>query len=88
MADGTLGGLGSSIGLTATPREYTSLYKYSQQLRAQQEKAKQDKLDDIIKNVTVKAGENLHRLEVEPMRIRTAEFIELLHSSFCIKHRF
>ena len=76
MADGTLGGLGSSIGLTATPREYTSLYKYSQQLRAQQEKAKQDKLDDIIKNVTVKAGENLHRLEVEPMRIRTAEFID------------
>jgi len=75
MADGTLGGLGSSIGLTATPREYISLYKYSQQLRAQ-EKAKQDKLDDIIKNVTVKAGENLHRLEVEPMRIRTAEFID------------
>lgn len=76
MADGSLGGLGSSIGLTATPREYTSLYKYSQQLRAQQEKAKQDKLDDIIKSVTVKAGENLHRLEVEPMRIRTAEFID------------
>jgi len=76
MADGTLGGLGSSIGLTATPKDYSSLYRYSQQLRAQQEKAKQDKLDDIIKNVTVKAGENLHRLEVEPMRIRTAEFID------------
>lgn len=77
MADGSLGGLGSSIGLTATPREYTSLYKYSQQLRAQQEKAKQDKLDDIIKNVTIKVGEqNLHDLEVGPMEIRVGEFID------------
>jgi hypothetical protein len=81
MADGTLGGLGSSIGLTATPREYSSLYKYNQQLRAQQEKAKQDKLDDIIKNVTVKAGDDLHRLEVEPMRIRTAAFIDKARQS-------
>ena len=81
MADGTLGGLGSSIGLTATPKDYSSLYKYNQQLKAQQEKAKQDKLDDIIKNVTVKAGEDLHRLEVEPMRIRTAAFIDKARQS-------
>jgi uncharacterized transporter YbjL len=76
MADGTLGGLGSSIGLTATAKDYSSLYKYNQQLKAQQEKAKQDKLDDIIKNVTVKSSQsNLHPLEVEPMRIRTGEFV-------------
>jgi hypothetical protein len=81
MADGTLGGLGSSIGLTATAKDYSSLYKYNQQLKAQQEKAKQDKLDDIIKNVTVKAGEDLHRLEVEPMRIRTAAFIDKARQS-------
>jgi hypothetical protein len=76
MADGSLGALGSSIGLTATPKDYSSLYRYNQQLKAQQAKAKQDKLDDILTNVTVKSGENLHRLEVEPMRIRTAEFID------------
>ena len=77
MADGTLGGLGSSIGLTATAKDYSSLYKYNQQLKAQQEKAKQDKLDDIIKNVTVKSSQsNLHPLEVEPMRIRTGEFVQ------------
>ena len=81
MADGTLGGLGSSIGLTATAKDYSSLYKYNQQLKAQQEKAKQDKLDDIIKNVTVKAGDDLHRLEVEPMRIRTAAFIDKARQS-------
>lgn len=68
--------LGSSIGLTGTPREYTQLYKYNQQLQAAKQKAQQDKLDDIIKTVTVKAGDDLHRLEVEPMRIRTAEFID------------
>lgn len=77
MADGTLGGLGSSIGLTATPKDYSSLYRYSQQLRAQQEKAKQDKLDDIFKNVTIKVGEqNLHDLEVGPMHIRVSQFID------------
>lgn len=81
MADGTLGGLGSSIGLTATAKDYSSLYRYNQQLKAQQQKAKQDKLDDIIKNVTVKAGDDLHRLEVEPMRIRTAAFIDKARQS-------
>jgi len=82
MADGTLGGLGSSIGLTATPKDYSSLYKYNQQLRAQQEKAKQDKLDDIIKNVTIKVGEqNLHDLEVGPMEIRVGEFVDRARQS-------
>jgi hypothetical protein len=76
MADGSLGGLGSSIGLTATAKDYSSLYRYNQQAKTQQAKAKQDKLDDIIKHVTVKAGDDLHRLEVEPMRIRTSEFID------------
>jgi len=76
MADGSLGGLGSSIGLTATAKDYSSLYRYNQQAKIQQAKAKQDKLDDIIKHVTVKAGDDLHRLEVEPMRIRTSEFID------------
>ena len=77
MADGTLGGLGSSIGLTATAKDYSSLYKYNQQLKAQQEKAKQDKLDDIIKNVTIKVGEqNLHDLEVGPMEIRVGQFVD------------
>jgi len=82
MADGTLGGLGSSIGLTATAKDYSSLYKYNQQLRAQQEKAKQDKLDDIIKNVTIKVGEqNLHDLEVGPMKIRVGEFVNKARQS-------
>lgn len=77
MADGTLGGLGSSIGLTTTAKDYSSLYKYNQQLKAQQEKAKKDKLDDIIKNVTIKVGEqNLHDLEVGPMEIRVGEFVD------------
>jgi hypothetical protein len=76
MADGSLGGLGSSIGLTATAKDYSSLYRYNQQAKAQKAKAQSDKLDDILKNVTVKAGEDLHRLEVEPMRIRTSEFID------------
>jgi len=76
MADGSLGGLGSSIGLTATAKDYSSLYRYNQQAKAQQAKAQKDKLDDIIKHVTVKAGDDLHRLEVEPMRIRTSEFID------------
>jgi len=76
MADGSLGGLGSSIGLTATAKDYSSLYRYNQQAKIQQAKAKQDKLDDIIKHITVKAGDDLHRLEVEPMRIRTSEFID------------
>lgn len=82
MADGTLGGLGSSIGLTATPKDYSSLYKYNQQLKAQQEKAKQDKLDDIIKNVTIKVGEqNLHDLEVGPMEIRVGQFVDRARQS-------
>jgi hypothetical protein len=78
MANSTIG---SSIGLTGTPREYTQLYKYNQQLQAAKQKAKQDKLDDIIRDVTIKSGENLHRLEVEPMRIRTAEFIDRARQS-------
>jgi hypothetical protein len=78
MANSTIG---SSIGLTGTPREYTQLYKYSQQLQAAKQKAQQDKLDDIIKDVTIKSGEDLHRLEVEPMRIRTAEFIDRARQS-------
>jgi hypothetical protein len=78
MANSTIG---SSIGLTGTPREYTQLYKYSQQLQAAKQKAQQDKLDDIIRDVTIKSGENLHRLEVEPMRIRTAEFIDRARQS-------
>jgi len=82
MADGTLGGLGSSIGLTATAKDYSSLYKYNQQLKAQQEKAKQDKLDDIIKNVTIKVGEqNLHDLEVGPMEIRVGQFVDRARQS-------
>jgi hypothetical protein len=44
MANSTIG---SSIGLTGTPREYTQLYKYNQQLQAAKQKAKQDNLDDI-----------------------------------------
>jgi hypothetical protein len=78
MANSTIG---SSIGLTGTPREYTQLYKYNQQLQAAKQKAQQDKLDDIIRDVTIKSGENLHRLEVEPMRIRTAEFIDRARQS-------
>jgi len=78
MANSTIG---SSIGLTGTPREYTQLYKYNQQLQAAKQKAQQDKLDDIIKDVTVKSGEDLHRLEVEPMRIRTAQFIDKARQS-------
>jgi hypothetical protein len=73
--------IGSSIGLTGTPREYTQLYKYNQQLQAAKQKAQQDKLDDIIRDVTVKSGEDLHRLEVEPMRIRTAQFIDKARQS-------
>jgi len=77
MADGSLGGLGSSIGLTATAKDYSNLYRYNQQAKAQKQKAKDDKLDDIIKLVTVKSAESkLHPLEVEPMRIRTADFVQ------------
>jgi hypothetical protein len=77
MADGSLGGLGSSIGLTATAKDYSNLYRYNQQAKAQKQKAKDDKLDDIIKLVTVKSSESkLHPLEVESMRIRTGEFVQ------------
>jgi hypothetical protein len=79
MANSTIG---SSIGLTGTPREYTQLYKYNQQLQAAKQKAKQDNLDDIIKDVTVKVDQsNLHDLEVKPMEIRTAEFIDRARQS-------
>jgi hypothetical protein len=77
MADGSLGGLGSSIGLTATAKDYSNLYRYNQQAKAQKAKAKDDKLEDIIKLVTVKSSESkLHPLEVESMRIRTGEFVQ------------
>ena len=79
MADGSLGGLGSSIGLTATAKDYSNLYRYSQMAKAQKAKAKDDKLDDIIKLVTVKSSESkLHPLEVESMKIRTGEFVQKL----------
>lgn len=70
-----LEGIGLSIGLTGTPKEYTSLYKYRQQLDAAKRKASDDKIDDIISQVSVKYGDKLHKLEAEPMRIRTGEFI-------------
>jgi hypothetical protein len=77
MADGSLGGLGSSIGLTATAKDYTNLYRYNQQAKAQKAKAQNDKLDDILKTITIKVGEsNLHDLEVNQMEIRTAEFVD------------
>jgi len=77
MADGSLGGLGSSIGLTATAKDYSNLYRYSQMAKAQKAKAKDDKLDDILKHVTIKVAEsNLHDLEVNQMEIRTAQFID------------
>lgn len=77
MADGSLGGLGSSIGLTATAKDYSSLYRYNQQAKAQKAKAQEDKLDDILKHVTIKVAEsNLHDLEVNQMEIRTAQFID------------
>jgi hypothetical protein len=77
MADGSLGGLGSSIGLTATVKDYSNLYRYNQQAKAQKAKAKDDKLDDIIKLVTVKSSESkLHPLEVGSMEIRTGQFVQ------------
>jgi len=79
MADGSLGGLGSSIGLTATAKDYSNLYRYSQMAKAQKAKAKDDKLDDIIKLVTVKTSESkLHPLEVGSMEIRTGQFVQNL----------
>jgi hypothetical protein len=77
MADGSLGGLGSSIGLTATAKDYSNLYRYNQQAKAQKAKAKDDKLDEIIKLVTVKSSESkLHPLEVGSMEIRTGQFVQ------------
>ena len=70
-----LEGIGLSIGLTGTPKEYTSLYKYRQQLDAAKRKASDDKIDDIVSQVSVKYGDKLHKLEAEPMRIRTGKFI-------------
>lgn len=70
-----LEGIGLSIGLTGTPKEYTSLYKYRQQLDAAKRKASDDKIDDIVSQISVKYGDKLHKLEAEPMRIRTGEFI-------------
>ena len=79
MADGSLGGLGSSIGLTATAKDYSNLYRYSQMAKAQKQKAKDDKLEDIIKLVTVKSSESkLHPLEVGSMKIRTGQFVQNL----------
>ena len=70
-----LEGIGLSIGLTGTPKEYTSLYKYRQQLDAAKRKASDDKIDDIVSQISVKYGDKLHKLEAEPMRIRTGKFI-------------
>lgn len=68
--------IGLSIGLTGSPREYPQLYKYNQQLEAAKRKAKDDKIDEIVNNVAVKAGDKLHKLEVEPMRLRVGKFID------------